>query len=78
MTNHEKAKKIANMLVGKEIYNIHIICIPPMKGSPEHTLEMLTEDIEEELDAIDKANPSLSPVPQPSQTWTQEESGIAY
>lgn len=78
MTNHEKSERIADMLMRKEIYNIHLICIPPMQGSPKRTLEMLTEDIEEGLDAIDKANPPQSPIPQPGSPWPQQETGIDY
>ena len=70
MGNREKARRIADMLMGKEIY-INVICAPPMQGSREHTLEMLTEDIEELLNTIDEPK-------SPSNSLPQDEPGIAY
>ena len=70
MTNHEKARQIADMLMRKEIYT-NVICVPPMQDSHEHTLKILTEDIEEILDTIDEAKPLSNPLP-------QDEPEIAY
>ena len=70
MTNHEKARRIADMLMGKEIYT-NVICAPPMQGNRDHTLKILTEDIEEILNTIGETKPPSNPLP-------QEEPGMAY